>query len=49
MEEQQIIENTEGNAEEKKGSAFSDFMEICESVITSVFVVLYYLPLLQDL
>ena len=40
MEEQQIIENTEGNAEEKKGSAFSDFMEICESVITSVFVVL---------
>ena len=37
---QQIIENTEGNAEEKKGSAFSDFMEICESVITSVFVVL---------
>lgn len=40
MEEQQIIENTEGNAEEKKGSTFSDFMEICESVITSVFVVL---------
>ena len=40
MEEQQIIENTEGNAEEKTGSAFSDFMEICESVITSVFVVL---------
>ena len=40
MEEQQIIENTGGNAEEKKGSAFSDFMEICESVITSVFVVL---------
>lgn len=40
MEEQQIIENTEGNTEEKKGSAFSDFMEICESVITSVFVVL---------
>lgn len=40
MEEQQIIENTEGNAEGKKGSAFSDFMEICESVITSVFVVL---------
>ena len=40
MEDQQIIENTEGNAEEKKGSAFSDFMEICESVITSVFVVL---------
>ena len=40
MEEQQIIENTEGNAEEKKGSAYSDFMEICESVITSVFVVL---------
>lgn len=40
MEEQQIIENTEGNAEEKKGSALSDFMEICESVITSVFVVL---------
>lgn len=36
MEEQQIIENTE----EKKGSTFSDFMEICESVITSVFVVL---------
>ncbi len=24
----------------KKGSTFSDFMEICESVITSVFVVL---------
>ena len=41
MEEQQIIENTEGNAEEKKGSTFSDFMEICESVITSVFVVLF--------
>lgn len=40
MEEQQIIENTEGNAEEKKGSTFSDFMEICESVITSVSVVL---------
>ena len=40
MEEQQIIENTYGNAEEKKGSTFSDFMEICESVITSVFVVL---------
>ena len=40
MEEQQIIENTEGNAEEKKGSTFSDFMEICESVFTSVFVVL---------
>lgn len=40
MEEQQIIENTEGNAEGKKGSTFSDFMEICESVITSVFVVL---------
>ena len=40
MEEQQIIENTEGNAEEKKGRTFSDFMEICESVITSVFVVL---------
>ena len=40
MEEQQIIENTEGNAEEKKGSTFSVFMEICESVITSVFVVL---------
>lgn len=40
MEEQQIIENTEENAEEKKGSTFSDFMEICESVITSVFVVL---------
>ena len=40
MEEQQIIENTEGNAEEKKGSTLSDFMEICESVITSVFVVL---------
>lgn len=40
MEEQQIIENTEGNAEEKKGSTFSDFMEICELVITSVFVVL---------
>ena len=40
MEEQQIIENTEGNAEEKKGSTFSEFMEICESVITSVFVVL---------
>ena len=40
MEEQQIIENTEGNAEEKKGSIFSDFMEICDSVITSVFVVL---------
>lgn len=37
MEEQQIIENTEG----KKGSTFSDFMEICESVITSVFVVLF--------
>lgn len=36
MEEQQIIENTE----EKKESTFSDFMEICESVITSVFVVL---------
>ena len=40
MEEQQIIENTEGNAEEKKGSTFSDFMEICESVINSVFVVI---------
>ena len=36
MEEQQIIENTEGNAEEKKGSTFSDFMEICESVITFI-------------
>lgn len=40
MEEQQIIENAEENTEEKKNSTFSDFMEICESVITSVFVVL---------
>ncbi len=40
MEEQQNIENVEENAEEKKGNSFSDFMEICESVITSVFVVL---------
>ncbi len=40
MEEQQIIENTEETQRKKKGSTFSDFMEICESVITSVFVVL---------
>lgn len=40
MEEQQNLENVEENAEEKKGNSFSDFMEICESVITSVFVVL---------
>lgn len=40
MEEHQIIENAEENAEEKKGDSFSDFMEICESVITSIFVVL---------
>lgn len=40
MEEQQITENTAESTEEKKGNTFNDFMEICESVITSVFVVL---------
>lgn len=40
MEEQQIMENAEENAEEKKAKSFSDFMEVCESVIISVFVVL---------
>ncbi len=43
MDEQQILENTAENSdnkEETKGNFFGDFMEILESVVTSVFVVL---------
>ena len=43
MDEQQILENTAENSdnkEETKGNFFWDFMEILESVVTSVFVVL---------